>query len=613
MTMNRQVHISRERVARVLRLRGARAVCHWILVGALTFGIGSVPVYSDPPAPEVIDAAVDKLLTLDPAVVKSRMDEYKKQSEKLAGDAAKLKQQAEELDKKAQGIAAQLEQLKAASAALNAAFGGAEEKAMAKAEVPAPAPAEPAMEMKEEAAAKPAVNYQDNILPILKQRCAKCHNLDKRRSGLAVDTYANLMEGGSSGAVITPGQPSESRLFKLVSWLEEPNMPPSGDQLTADQLTLIEKWIELGAPADANAKVAMKKQEEPKEDAAIFVAAEIVDGPPPMPEAQLAAPAPEFAKSVVARAVATSPRAPLAAVAGYHQVLLYDLSNFALLGALPFPEGDIYAMTFSVNGEVLVAGGGIEGDSGRVAVWNVRKGERVGTYGDEYDSIMAVDISPDHRMLALGGPSKVVKVYSVEDGSLLYRLTDHTDWIYAVKFSPDGELLATADRSGGLLLWQAANGRAVEALRGHTDAIQDLAYSADSTLLASASSDGTVRLWDTWKYKQIRSFNAHSGGVLSVDFSANNELVTTGVDKLTKRWNTSGKELAKYQPLHDWGYTARFGAQGSLVLAGSWTGRIAVWDVASGNQVAEVYTAPATGDGSTKVAAADKPAESPGA
>ena len=577
----------------------------------MVLGVGTVPVHSDPPAPEAVDATVDQLLALDPAVVKARMDEYQKQSDALAAEAAKLKQQADEFEQKATGIGTQLEQLKAAAAALSAAFGGGGgETAMAKA--PAPA-AEPVMEMKTEEAAAPAVNYQDHILPILKQRCAKCHNLDTRRSGLAVDTYANLLEGGSSGAVVAAGQPGDSRLFRLISGSEEPKMPPSGDPLTAEQLALIEQWIQLGAPADANAKVAMKKAEAPETEMAVFVAAAVVDGPPPMPEAPLPAPAPELAKTVVARAVATSPRAPLAAVAGYRQILLYDLSSYALLGALPFPEGEVYAMTFSVNGEVLVAGGGIEGDSGRVAVWNVRTGERVGTFGEEYDAIMAVDISPDHRMLALGGPSKTVKVYSVQDGSLLYRLTDHTDWIYAVKFSPDGELLASADRGGGLLLWQAANGRAVEALRGHSGPINDLSYSADSALLASAGGDGTVRLWDTWAYKQVRSVNAHGGGVLSVDFSAGNELVTTGVDKLTKRWDTAGKELAKYEPLQDWGYSARFGAQGSLILAGSWTGRVAIWDVASGSQVAEVSTAPATGDAPAKVAAVATPAASPGA
>lgn len=541
---------------------------------------------ADGPAPEAVDAAIDKLVALDPATLAGKLKEYAVQAEAWQSEANALKQKADEIEAQSKELAARVEALKERAKALGMALGEPEKTMMA--EAAAPAPAAP-MEMEAQAeSAAPKVNFQDHVLPIFKQRCVKCHNQDTAKGGLVVEAYAALMEGGSSGAVIVAGQPDASRLFKLVSRAEEPYMPPSGDPLPAEQLALLKEWIQSGAPADANSKVAAaQSMETEKKD--VFVAAAIVDGPPPMPEVALPAPGPELAKRVVARGVATSPRAPLAAVAGYKQVLLYNLADYSLLGALPFPEGEIYTITFSVNGELLVAGGGVEGDSGRVVVWNVRKGDRAGVYGEEYDTILAADVSPDHKLLALGGPSKKVKVYSLADGALAYKLEDHTDWITSIKFSPDGELLASADRAGGLLLWQAANGRAVEALRGHAGAINDLNYSADSALLASAGVDGTVRLWDTWQYKQTASISAHAGGALSVAFSAANELVTTGIDGLAKRWDASGKNLATYEKLADWGYQARFGNGDALVLAGTWTGEVSVWDLA-GTRVATMST-----------------------
>jgi WD40 repeat protein len=311
-----------------------------------------------------------------------------------------------------------------------------------------------------------------------------------------------------------------------------------------------------------------------------------------MPEVALPAPNAEVQRGVVARAVATSPRAKLMAVGGYRQVLLYNLESCTLAGALPFPEGDVLTLTFSVNGEVLLAGGGEPGATGIVVAWNVRKGERMGQYGEGYDTVLAADISPDHAMVAVGGPNKVVRVYSATDASPLYKLDAHTDWIYAVKFSPDGELLASADRAGWLLLWQAANGRPVEALRGHTGAINGLAYTADSTQLASAGADGTVQIWDTWKYAKIRQFIAHPGGVLSVDFGANGEIVTSGSDNLAKRWDTAGKVLSTYEALPDWAYQARFSGDDSLVLAGVWTGDVYVWKADTGERVATLSTKP---------------------
>jgi WD40 repeat protein len=203
-------------------------------------------------------------------------------------------------------------------------------------------------------------------------------------------------------------------------------------------------------------------------------------------------------------------------------MLLYNLETGVWLGALEFSEGDIQALSFSVNGELLVAAGGKAGDSGRAVVWNVRTANRLGVFGQEYDTLLAADLSPDHRMIALGGPDRVVRVYSTSDSQLLYELTEHTDWILAVKFTPDGEVLATADRAGGLNLWQAANGRHVETLRGHEGSINSLAYTIDSTVLASAGQDGTVRLWDTWSYSPIRQISAHGAAVTSVDFSTDN-------------------------------------------------------------------------------------------
>jgi hypothetical protein len=441
---------------------------------------------------------------------------------------------------------------------------------------------------------KPAVTFADHVLPIFKERCVKCHNQDKAKGGLAVDMFDSLMEGGSSGEVIQPGSSGSSRLVSLIDGSEEPVMPPSGDPLTDEQLALIRQWIDLGAPADSDSKVMVAEAATATVSEDVFTAAAIVDGPPPMPEAELAVATPAPAAAVVARAVATNPRSPLVAMASYRQALLYDAETMTLLGALPFQEGEIHALTFSVNGEWLVAAGGTPGDKGIAVIWNVRTGERIGTYGEEYDTILAADLSPDHRMIALGGPSRLVRVYSVATGELAYKLDKHAEWIYAVKFTPDGEVLTTADRGGGMHLWQAANGRHVEELRGHNGAIHDLDYSADSNMLASAGADGTVRLWDTWKYNQIRSFNAHGGGTLSVDFNPANQIVSTGVDKQVKRWDTAGKNLSSYEALPDWGYQARFARDGAVVLAGSWNGQVSVWEAESGTKVADLSTNPAS-------------------
>jgi WD40 repeat protein len=368
-------------------------------------------------------------------------------------------------------------------------------------------------------------------------------------------------------------------------------MPPTG-ALPADVVALIRAWIEDGAPSDANDKPKQTaKGESEMADAPVYIAADFADTPP-MPEASLAAAHPLPERGVVARSVDVSPTAPLLAVGGDRQVLLYNLESFEMLGALPFPEGDIFTLSFSLNGEVLVVGGGQEGDMGRAAVFNVRTTERIGTYGQFYDTVLAADISPDHRMLALGGAGKTVRVYDMASGDVLYKMDKHTDWIYAIKFTPDGEVLSTADRAGNLQLWQAANGRHVEQLRGHEGAIHALDYTPDSLYLASAGEDGTVQVWDTWEFKRIRSFKAHSSPVLNLDISKDGNIVTASSDKTSKIFNLEGKEQKKFGGMPDWAYQARFAREASLVLAGTWTGEILCYNVESGEVVKKLGTDP---------------------
>jgi len=225
---------------------------------------------------------------------------------------------------------------------------------------------------------------------------------------------------------------------------------------------------------------------------------------------------------------------------------------------------------------LLLAGGGVEGASGLCVLWNVRTGERTGVYGEYYDTVLAADISPDHKMIAAGGPDKKVRVFSTETGEVLYKLDDHTQFIFSVRFSPDGEVLASADRDGGLHLWQAANGRHVEKLAGHTGAINAMEYTQDSAYLVTAGADGTVQEWDTWAFKQVRSFAANTGAVLTLDVSKDNKILTSGVDNAIKIFDFDGKNPKPYTGLPDWGYQARFAKDDTLLLTGFWNGEIQV-------------------------------------
>src|SRR5262249_23743538 len=108
------------------------------------------------------------------------------------------------------------------------------------------------------------VTYEQHVLPVLKDKCVGCHNQDKKKGGLVLNNYTKLMEGGSSGAAVKPGDPDNSLLYRAVAHVQEPYMPPSAPKLPQDRLDLIRRWIAGGAPANAGSKVVMA--EKPKVD-----------------------------------------------------------------------------------------------------------------------------------------------------------------------------------------------------------------------------------------------------------------------------------------------------------------------------------------------------------
>jgi mono/diheme cytochrome c family protein len=103
------------------------------------------------------------------------------------------------------------------------------------------------------AAAEP-VDYVRDIKPVLSTHCYACHGPAKQRSGLRLDTAANLLKGGNAGPAIVAGKSKESRLIQAVTGADGiETMPPKGNaRLTPAQIALLQAWIDQGAKVPPN-------------------------------------------------------------------------------------------------------------------------------------------------------------------------------------------------------------------------------------------------------------------------------------------------------------------------------------------------------------------------
>ncbi len=105
-------------------------------------------------------------------------------------------------------------------------------------------------------AAQPPVpaDFARDVRPIFESRCISCHGATRQRGGLRVDTPAGIRAGGSSGAIIVPGNPGASPLIRHVAGTGgAARMPAEGDPLTAAQIDTLRRWVEQKAPLPAAA------------------------------------------------------------------------------------------------------------------------------------------------------------------------------------------------------------------------------------------------------------------------------------------------------------------------------------------------------------------------
>lgn len=440
--------------------------------------------------------------------------------------------------------------------------------------------------------AEEKVTYDDNVTPILRNSCFKCHNPDKAKGDLDLTTFSAVMKGGGSGKAVSPGDASGSKLFKAIAHAEEPFMPANSPKLPDAEIDLIRRWIGGGLLEKSSSKALAS--DRPKVDLALGSAVKgKPEGPVAMPLDWLLEPVVRTERPTAITALAASPWAPLIAIGGQHQVFVYHSDTRELLGVEPLPDGNPNCLRFSRNGGLLLVGGGHGAKFGFVDVFDVTSGARVVRVGNEYDTVLAADISADQSKIALGGPTRHVKVFSTRDGQLLHDVKKHTDWVTAIEYSPDSVLLATGDRNGGLVVWEAESGQEFYTLGGHKAAITAVSWRDNSDIVLSASEDGSVKLWEMREGREVKNWTAHKDGVLDARFTHDGRIVTCGRDNQIVTWTADGNKLKNFDFGGELPVRATFSHDGTNVITSSWWGRIGIWGP-DGKRIGDVPETPPT-------------------
>ncbi|MCR9200475.1 MAG: DUF1549 domain-containing protein [Planctomycetaceae bacterium] len=105
------------------------------------------------------------------------------------------------------------------------------------------------------------VDFAHEVVPVLKKHCAECHTGTRSEGGFSFNTHRQILESG----YVKPGEPADSLMIELLHSTDtDYQMPPSDrPRLTADQTSLLERWVAEGVNWEPGFRFAKAAWEPP--------------------------------------------------------------------------------------------------------------------------------------------------------------------------------------------------------------------------------------------------------------------------------------------------------------------------------------------------------------
>ena len=322
------------------------------------------------------------------------------------------------------------------------------------------------------------VDFEKEVLPILRSNCLACHNKTKAKADLLLETPKDIIRGGDSGPSAVPGDGAKSLIVELSAHQDEDSiMPPQGNKvqakdLTPEELGLIKLWIDQGATGEVLGSSQIEWQALPKGFNPIY-------------------------------SVALSGDGHYAACGRANRIHVYHLPTGKLITELLDPA-------------------------------LVKDGPYHGSGAAHLDMVNSLAFSPDGTLLASGG-YREIKIWRRPLGVSDLEVSASKVEIRAATVSPDGKWLATGDVAGSVRLFDLANGKPGKTVAAHPKPVVALAWSPSGGHLASVGEDNRIRVWtgagdvfcDAQSGSRVRSL-AWAG--------KEPRLITAGDDKAIRLW-----------------------------------------------------------------------------
>ncbi len=178
----------------------------------------------------------------------------------------------------------------------------------------------------------------------------------------------------------------------------------------------------------------------------------------------------------------------------------------------------------------------------------------------------------------------VAQAIQATDGELLEVHQDGE--LMSARFSHDGKRFVTAGFDHTARVWDATTGTLLITL-SHRDVVTDAAFSEDDSLVVTASNDGTAAVWDAATGRIVRRF-AQTGEIDCSQLSRNGKQLLTLAGDGVVLWDVETGAERFRAPAMEGGGRCAFSGDGSVIAVGDSTGKVRLWNAASGVLLREV-------------------------
>lgn len=414
------------------------------------------------------------------------------------------------------------------------------------------------------------VSFIREVAPAFHKRCVACHNARMAKGRLNVESYSSLMKGGESGPAIEPGKVD----CNLCSQIGDGSMPKDADPLTKEQIDIIAKWVQLGAQIDAGV--------DPN--------ASLIKIMPKLPQPA----APEaYPVLVPVTAVALNNDATVLATSGYHEVLLYNPADGALIRRISNVAERVHDIAFSPDGTKLAIAGGTPGQVGEVKVFNLADGVLLADLVTVEDSVYAVAFNADGTRLASAGADRTIRLFDVATFKEQLVIEDHADWVMDVAWSPDGKKLASASRDKTSKVFDAQTGDAQTTFNTHGDVVYTVGWLSDNAQVVTGGADNRMRVWKAADAGQVREIGGFGGAVFRLQILPDNRIFSCSADKTARLHNgNDGAQIKQFAGHNDWVYSVSFCPATNRLATGAYDGEVRFWNTEDGASLKNWFAAP---------------------